>query len=139
MKRLGQPLAPAPGLTKIYFAAIQGDQDPNWQFINGAASATSPCTGQSLYVCLEFIGLPNRYTVRFYINGTVIDVNNVIDYINLEELLVDSSGTAYGERRYYEIPFSVINGNSIAIMVEASGLNGGTASAYLSNINLVRK
>lgn len=78
---------PAPSLSKIYFVAIQGSADDNWQYINGAASAQLPCTGQSIYLCLDFIGYPNLYTVRFYSNGTVIDVNQVISYINLQQPL----------------------------------------------------
>jgi hypothetical protein len=125
---------PAPKLTKVQFDAIRGDADADWQYLWGAPSTKAPCTGKTLYVAVYFLDYPNKDTVQFFDNGSSIN-SEVTWYINMEELISGPDKIVYAFREYYSIPFSVLQNHS-ELYVQASGINGGSASAALLNLQL---
>jgi len=127
--------APAPNLTKVQITGIGPDADQNW-ITPSNHSLNSNVFGDTLYICVEYIGYPNWDLVFFYQGGSLINKNYLNNYITE---YITSGGVITGFRKAYSIPFARLPGNKTGYLgqftVKATSINGGgTYQDYVNNV-----
>jgi hypothetical protein len=125
---------PAPNLSKVTIIGIGPDATGNW--ITPANHALpGDVSGETLYICVEYIGYPNWNLVYFYQNGSRIDSSKLNNYASE---LITSGGVITGYVKAYSIPFASLPGSKTGYLgsfsVKADGINNGTSQDFVYSI-----
>ena len=129
---------PAPALSKAIILKVGPDVNYEWiNVVNHAVPVErNAIYGDALYLYVRYTGYPNLGSEDFYQNGKLIARNKVrvFKYVPL----TNSNGLTTGCMTTYQIPFSALSGPRSGVLgqivIEAHGINGGSASDYVVSL-----
>lgn len=128
---------PAPNLSSVQIAGIGTDSEGNWIKPVNHSIYPNKLSGDTLYLCVQFVGYPNWNLVFFYQNGSLINKNKLVNY---KTTYITTHGIVSGYWKYYSIPLADLPGNTAGALgqfsVKATGIRGGGYQDHVNNISM---
>lgn len=128
---------PAPNLSSAQIVGIGTDSVGNWIKPANHSIYPNKLSGDTLYLCVQFVGYPNWNQVFFYQNGSLINKNKLVNY---KTTYITTDGFVSGYWKYYSIPLADLPGNTAAALgqfsVKATGIRGGVYQDHVNNVNM---
>jgi len=128
---------PAPNLSSAQIAGIGTDSAGNWLKPVNHSMYPNKLSGDTLYLCVQFVGYPDWNLVFFYQNGSLINKNKLVNY---KTTYITTDGFVSGYWKYYSIPFADLPGNTAGALgqfsVKATGIRGGAFQDYVNNVTV---
>ncbi|MEM5767871.1 MAG: DUF4879 domain-containing protein [Bacillota bacterium] len=126
---------PAPKLSKVTITGIGPDAEGHW-LTPASHNVSGTVAGDTLRICVEYLGYPNWNLVFFYQNGSLISASKLENYATT---YITSGGIITGYVKAYAIPFASLPGNKTDYLGQfsvkaTSGSGGHTLEDHVNNV-----